>query len=193
MGGIARGGRGSSGEGESGGEDESGVRARMRVRVRSRRRARHSAHRGCHDRRQLESEALSRHDARGHCDVHGALRRADLKLACGRTHAAHTTDALWAVPPATEHTVAQHGTRRHCFGVTYSTWQPTAGSHALRHLHLHRALHGRCSLDKVLGTPRYLLDFVRGGTRGRSAAPCRRFLQQDEFSHASIFMCGGAR
>ena len=142
MGGIARGGRGSSGEGESGGEDESGVRARMRVRVRSRRRARHSAHRGRHDRRQLESEALSRHDALGHCDVHGALRRADLQLACGRTHTAHTADALWAVPPATEHTVAQHGTGRHCFGVTYSTWQPTAGSHALRHLHLHRALHG---------------------------------------------------
>ena len=87
MGGIARGGR--SGEGESDGEDESGVRARMRVRVRARRSSRHSAHRGCHDRRQLESEALSRHDARGHCDVHGALRRADLKLACGRTHAAH--------------------------------------------------------------------------------------------------------
>ena len=97
-GGVARGGRGSSGEGESGGEDESGVRARMRVRVRSRRRARHSAHRGRHDRRQLESEALSRHDALGHCDVHGALRRGDLKLACGRTHTAHTTDALWAVP-----------------------------------------------------------------------------------------------
>ena len=186
MGGIARGGR--SGEGESDGEDESGVRARMRVRVRSRRRARHSAHRGRHDRRQLESEALSRHDARGHCDVHGALRRADLKLACGRTHAAHTTDALWAVPPATEHTVAQHGTGRHCFGVTYSTWQPTAGSHALRHLHLHRALHGvlrRAARDTVLGAgpclaPRYLLDFVRGGTRGR-------------YLHACIFMCGGAR
>ena len=97
-GGVARGGRGSSGEGESGGEDERGVRARMRVRVRSRRRARHSAHRGRHDRRQLESEALSRHEALGHCDVHGALRRADLKLACGRTHTAHTTDALWAVP-----------------------------------------------------------------------------------------------
>ena len=97
VGGIARGGR--SGEGESDGEDESGVRARVRVRVRARRRARHSAHRGRHDWRQLESEALSRHDALGHCDIHGALRRADLQLACGRTHAAHTADALFGPSP----------------------------------------------------------------------------------------------
>ena len=184
MGEIARGGR--SGEGESDGEDESGVRARVRVRVRARRRARHSAHRGRHDRRQLESEALSRHDARGHCDVHGALRRADLKLACGRTHAAHTTDALWAVPPATEHTVAQHGTRRHCFGVTYSTWQPTAGSHALRHLHLHRALHRMSALllEARHGPGTALLARLCEGRHARTVL-CTPI--------GSIFMCGGAR
>ena len=186
MGGVVRGGRGSSGEGESDGEDESGVRARVRVRVRARRRARHSAHRGRHDRRQLESEALSRHDARGHCDVHGALRRADLKLACGRTHAAHTTDALWAVPPATEHTVAQHGTRRHCFGVTYSTWQPTAGSHALRHLHLHRALHRMSALllEARHGPGTALLARLCEGRHARTVL-CTPI--------GSIFMCGGAR
>ena len=43
-------------------------------------------HDGC--RRQLESEALARHDALRHYDAHDALRRVDLHLAWGEERAA---------------------------------------------------------------------------------------------------------
>ena len=55
------------------------ARARMSVRVRARQGLRHPLHYGCR-RRQLKSEALSRHDALGHYDVHDTLRRVDLHL-----------------------------------------------------------------------------------------------------------------
>ena len=120
----------------------------------------HSAHRctddplhdGC--RRQLESEALTGHDALRHCDAHDALRRVDLHLAWGEERAAaqnaHDSchDALGSLPgrPQPPERTERHGLGRSGPGLLWPallTRQPTAGPHALRHLHLHLAPH-RC-------------------------------------------------